>query len=219
MGIVRRLTVKLLKQTERPSGLFGRFFARTMNISHSRLTDWGLTHISIGRHDTILDVGCGGGRTVRKLAAIAAEGRVCGIDYSEESVSVARSKNEQLINAGRVEIRHGSVSHLPFPDCTFDLVTAVETHYFWPDLVADIREVQRVLKPGGRLMILAEVYKGGRHYGLNRRFIEPASGEVRMAFPGVDEFMELFSAACYSDARVFEEPDKGWLCCVGLRPS
>ena len=219
MGIVSRLTTIVFGQTEKPTGLFGRFFVQMMNVAHSRLTDWGLTHVSIGRHDTILDVGCGGGRTVRKLAAIATKGKVYGIDYSAESVAIARSTNEQLIKAGRVEIRHASVSHLPFPDRTFDLVTAVETHYFWPDLIADLREVFRVLKPGGRLVILAEVYKGGKHYALNRRFIEPASGEVQMVFPGVDEFRELFSAAGYSKARVFEEPDKGWICCVGKRPS
>jgi ubiquinone/menaquinone biosynthesis C-methylase UbiE len=50
---------------------------------------------------------------------------------------------------------------LPFPDGLFDLVTAVETHYFWPDLPADMREIQRVLRPGGTLVVLAEAYKGG----------------------------------------------------------
>ena len=61
-----------------------------MNLSHSKLTDWGLAHISIENHDTILDVGCGGGRTVSKLAAIANQGKVYGVDYSEESVVVTK---------------------------------------------------------------------------------------------------------------------------------
>lgn len=55
-----------------------------MNISHSKMTSWGLSHISIGKHDTILDVGCGGGGTVRKLASTAEEGKIYGIDYSED---------------------------------------------------------------------------------------------------------------------------------------
>jgi len=57
-------------------------------------------------------------------------------------VSVAALK--KCVNLGRVEILHDSVSHLPFPNNMFDLVTAVETHFWWPNLVGDIREVLRV---------------------------------------------------------------------------
>jgi cyclopropane fatty-acyl-phospholipid synthase-like methyltransferase len=76
----------LFDQCRKPTGRMGRFTLWRMNWSHSRLTDWGLAKISIGPHSTILDVGCGGGRTVSKLAAIATQGQVCGIDYSDESV-------------------------------------------------------------------------------------------------------------------------------------
>ena len=51
---------------------------------------------------------------------------------------------------------------MPFPDGVFDLVTAVETHYFWPDMAADMREVFRVLKPGGGFILIAEAYKGAK---------------------------------------------------------
>ena len=110
----------------------------------------------------VLDVGCGGGKTISKLAAVAAQGKVCGVDYSSESVAVATKLNKQWIDTGRVEIREGCVSQLPFPDGIFDLVTAVETHFWWPDLRTDMREVLRVLKPGGRLIIIAEIYKGAK---------------------------------------------------------
>ncbi len=80
-------------------------------------------------HHAILDVGCGGGRTVSKLAAIATQGKVYGVDYSDESVAATKRTNVRWIDLGRVEIRHGSVSQLPFPDGMFDLVTAVETHF------------------------------------------------------------------------------------------
>ena len=132
-----------------------------MKRGHSKLAEWGLQEVSVGKGDTILDVGCGGGAMVRKLAAVAAEGKVYGVDHSEQSVAAARRPNRQGIAEGRVEIRQASVSALPFPDGLFDLVTAVETHYFWPDLPADMREIQRVLRPGGTLVVLAEAYKGG----------------------------------------------------------
>jgi len=143
----------IFDQFRKPDGWLGRFILWRMNRGHSNLTDWGLAHISIKESDTILDVGCGGGRTAGKLAARASLGKVYGIDYSPESVAASRKTNARWIAMGRVEIRQGTVSQLPFPDGAFDLVTAVETQYFWPDLAADMREVFRVLKPGGRLAV------------------------------------------------------------------
>ena len=151
---------KLLAQCGKPKGWIGKLLLWRMNSGHSRLTDWGLEHLSIGKHDTILDVGCGGGRTIRKLAAKASQGKVYGIDHSETSVAMARNANEKLISGGRVDIRQGSVSQLPYTDNMFDLATAVETQYFWPDLPGDMREVLRVLRPGGKLIVIAEASKG-----------------------------------------------------------
>jgi ubiquinone/menaquinone biosynthesis C-methylase UbiE len=99
-------------------------------------------------------------RTIRKLATMAAAGKVYGLDYSEVSVAVAKKTNAPWIASGRVALRQGSVSQIPFPNHTFDLVTAVETHYFWPDLPAGTRGVLRVLKAGGRFLLIAEVYRG-----------------------------------------------------------
>jgi SAM-dependent methyltransferase len=101
-------------QCQRPAGLMGRFVLWNMNSRHSKVTDWGLSHISINKRDTILDAGCGGGRTVNKLAAMASEGKVYGIDFSGASVAFAKRINRQWIDTGRAEIREASVSQLPF---------------------------------------------------------------------------------------------------------
>ena len=206
---------KLLNQCGKPTGRIGRFMVWTFNVHHSKLTDWGLKHVAIEKHYAILDVGCGGGRTVHKLAGIAPEGKVYGIDHSEESVSTSRRTNKLLIEVGRVEIRRGSVSSLPFSDQMFDLVTAVETHVFWPDVVVDMREVLRVLKPGGKLIIIAEYYKGGKHNRRDQKIAELA----KLPFLNIDDHRELFSKAGYSDIETFEDYDKGWLCVMGKRPS
>ena len=211
MGIMNRL----LRQCRRPTGWVGRLVARGMNISHSRLTDWGLNHVSVGKHFTILDVGCGGGGTVRKLAGIATEGKIYGIDYSEESDRIARKRNRELIETGRVEIQHGSVSTMPFLDSMFDLVSAVETHYFWPDLVNDMKEVLRVLKPGGALIVMGGEYKGGKYDERNAKWVELGD----MAYHSKDELRELLSAVGYSGAKVFEDYDRGWICAVGRKPA
>ena len=164
-----------------------------------------------------MDVGCGGGRTVGKLAAVATQGRVYGLDYSKASVAVATRTNRRWIVRGRVEIREGAVSQIPFTDDMFDLVTAVETHFWWPDLAADMREVLRVLKPGGRLIIVAEIYKGAKTKiaKLAEKYL-PMSD---MKLLSVNEHRDLFANAGYSDVQIIEESGNGWICGIGRKPS
>jgi len=203
----------LTRQCRRPAWWPGRFFLRVMNSSHSGLTDWGLTHVRIESHFTILDVGCGGGRTMFKLSAMAGEGKVYGIDYSAASVAASRRTNRRAIEEGRVDVRQASVSSLPFPDGTFDVVTAVETHYYWPDPVADTREILRTLKPGGRLVMIAETYRDSRlgwFYQLPMKLL-------RATYMSVEEHRELFSKAGFSGIEMFEERARGWLCAVARR--
>jgi ubiquinone/menaquinone biosynthesis C-methylase UbiE len=188
-----------------------------MNVSHSRLTDWGMSHLSLSERDIILDVGCGGGETVRKLAARTSLGKVYGVDYSQESVSASSRKNAPAIEAGRVEIRHGSVSRLSFAAATFDFVTAVETHFWWPDLPGDMREILRVLKPGGQLIIVAEVYKGANT--MTSRLAEKYTGRTGMLLLTADEHRQLFTDNGYIGSQVVEEDFKGWICGMGRKPS
>lgn len=187
-----------------------------MNASHSKLTDWGLAHMSIEKHHTILDVGCGGGRTVSKLAAAATQGKVYGVDYSEESVAASKRTNARWIDMGRVEIRHGSVSELPFPDNMFDLATTVETHFWWPALPTDMREILRALKHGGKLILIAEVYKGANT--MASKLAEKYASRTGMTLLSADEHRELFTDAGYSDVQVIEQRAKGWICALGTKP-
>ncbi len=138
------LMVWMFRQVRKPSGPLGKSLVRAMSVSHSKMTDWGLQQASVPENAAILDIGCGGGRTVRKLTSLAPAGKLVGMDCSAASVAVARETNAEEIAAGRVEIEQGSVSAMPFADGTFDVVTAVETHYYWPALPANVREVLRV---------------------------------------------------------------------------
>ena len=204
-----------VNQCQNPTGWLGRLILRNMNSRHSKVTDWGLSQASIGKQDIILDVGCGGGRTVSKLAAIATQGKVYGIDHSAESVAAAMRTNRQWIEIERVEIREASVSRLPFSDDTFDIVTAVETHFWWPALPTDMREVFRVLKPGGSLIIIAEIHK--RAATLTSKAVERFAEKTGMALLSVEEHRELFRDAGYSDVQVIAEPRKGWICGIGSK--
>jgi ubiquinone/menaquinone biosynthesis C-methylase UbiE len=187
-----------------------------MNSRHSKVTDWGLGHVCIEKHCTILDVGCGGGRTLSKLAAPATQGKVYGIDYSKESVAASKRTNARWIDMERVEVRHGSVSQLPFRSGMFDLVTAVETHFWWPNLPTDFHEIFRVLKPGGKLIVIAEVYKGANT--TVAKLAEKYASRTGMTLLDVDEHRALFAKAGYSEVQVIEERDKGWICGIGRKP-
>jgi len=208
------VAIYLARQARKPNKWLGRPFLWAMNLSHSALTDWGLQQVFIEPDFKVLDIGCGGGRTIQKLSSVAAEGLVCGVDYSSGSVAVARSKNAQLIKDGSVEIRQGSVSQLPFPDDYFDVATAVETQYYWPDLVNDMKEVRRVLKPGGHFAVIAETYRGGRFDSL----MAPVMKLLSSSSLSVQDQRELFVSAGYDDVKVIEEKNKGWICAIGEKP-
>lgn len=135
----------------KPQGKLGNIQLKSMNKEHTPVSLWGLKHLNINPDDVILDVGCGGGININRMAKDAK--KVYGIDYSIESVKLSIEVNEKLIDNGQVEIHEGNVKDLPFEDNTFDIVTAFETVYFWPDIEKCFGEVKRVLKPGGTFLI------------------------------------------------------------------
>jgi SAM-dependent methyltransferase len=221
MYLAIRLAVPILfaawmfQQVRKPSGPLGRRVVRAMNLSHATMTTWGLQLLNVPKNSSILDIGCGGGQTVHTLAALAPEGEVVGLDYSPASVAVSRDTNATDIAAGRVRIEQGSVAALPFPDRTFDIVTAVETHYYWPDLPANVREVLRVLKPGGTFALIAETYRGGPFrllYGL----IMPL---LRAAFLTDEEHRDLLAQAGFTEVTTHHKSGKNWITATGRKPS
>lgn len=209
------LIVWVLGQVRKPTGPIGRRVLQAMNLTHAALTDWGLQQLHFEKNATILDVGCGGGRTVQRLAALAPEGVIHGIDYSAASVASSRATNAREIETGRVQIQLASVAALPFPDRTFDVVTAVETHYYWPDLQNDLREVFRVLKPGGTFALIAELYRGGRRsavYGLVMRLL-------RATYLSDAEHRDRLTQAGFTEVATMHAPGRSWICAMGRRPS
>jgi SAM-dependent methyltransferase len=202
-------------QCKKPKGWLGRLILRNMNARHSGVTDWGLSQISIEKHFTILDIGCGGGRTVSKLAEVATEGKVYGLDYSKASIEFASKTNRDLIKTGRVNILEGSVSQLPFEAGTFDLIVAVETHFWWPNLPSDLKEVLRVLKPGGFLAIIAEVYKGSS--AANSKLLEQYLPKTGLNLLTLEEHRDLLAQAGYTDVQVSVVPAKGWIFASGKK--
>lgn len=142
-----------------PKGRMGRAMLRFMNFGHAPLTNWGLSLISFEDGWTMLDIGCGGGATLKRLLKRSDGAQVYGIDISQESVAKACKVNAALLDR-QVFVCQGSAEELPYDDVKFNLVTAVETVYFWPNLPSCLQHVFRVLKPGGSFVILVEVIEG-----------------------------------------------------------
>lgn len=208
------LLSRLLGQCRRPRGAFGRFMARQMNRAHGPMTAWILSDLPMAGARDVLDVGCGGGGGVKQLADLAPEAVVRGVDYSPDSLQVAAGALGELIARGRVFLHQGSVSALPFDRDSFDLVVAIESHYFWPDIPADLAEVRRVLRPGARMVIGGGLYSGSRRDGLNRRLAR--SGAMHCL--SLPELEGACGNAGFVEITSRENRHKGWFSVTGESP-
>ena len=197
----------------RPEGDAGRAMLARMNESHARLVDWGLAHLALHAGDTVLDIGCGGGNTLARMAERVTEGHLVGIDYAETSVEASRAFNARLIEAGRMEILHGSVEHLPFADGHFDAVVTVESFYFWPSPEESLKEVARVIRRGGTFLLLAEIYgRDDLPEGIRAKV-----AEYSLTNPTPEEFERLFRAAGFSDVTMAFKDGEYWIAVRGVR--
>ena len=207
------LMKRIFAQAGKPTGRFGRFIGRAMNTGHARLQRWGLTYVSLTPTAVILDIGCGGGKAAQHLAGIALGGKVYGIDHSEDMVRLARKTNTAHVAAGKVEITQASVSSLPFPDDSFDIATAFETFYFWPDMTGDLKEVHRTLKPGGALLMVNAAYGHEKFAKRNARIMK--FGGFTLHTP--EELKSILTDAGYAHVTVHEEVKKNWIAIVATK--
>ena len=148
--------MSFFENTRKPDGIGGKIMVSVMNMGHKALADWGFQFLEIPDDGKVLDCCCGGGANIERMLREHPKTVVKGIDYSEVSVEKSRKVNQKEINTERCEILHASVMELPFKDEQFDLVTAFETVYFWPDLPKNFQEVYRVTKSGGMFFICNE---------------------------------------------------------------
>ena len=195
-------------QFSRPSSLMGRLLLRSMNIGHGRLHQWGLKAAGIQLTDRVLDVGCGGGKAISRILEETRR-EVAGIDHSPEAVKTARSVNRAAVSSGRLRIVESSVESLPFRDGFFDVVTAFETTYFWPDLQAGLTEIRRVLSPGGRLVIANEF--------ADRASAGAWADRLNMHVPDSEALAGAAYEAGFLMVDVSVHPHNGWLRLVAAK--
>lgn len=128
----------------------------SMEHEHRPIVEPMLAMMMFSPNETILDVGCGGGWLVRELASRVPQGRAVGMDLSDEMLAHAHQNSANIRNT---EFIVGSVDAIPRHADSFDKVVSVESSYYWPDPAAGIREIFRVLRPGGSAWILINYYR------------------------------------------------------------
>ena len=202
--------MSFFENTRKPTGLGGKLMVNMMNLGHRGLADWGTQFLPLEAQDRVLDCGCGGGANLARLVKRCPRGMVYGIDYSEVSVEKSRAVNAQAIGAGKCVVQQASVMELPFGAAEFDVVTAFETVYFWPDLLQSFREVYRVTKPGGTFFICNEC---SGDTGKDDHWTEKIDGMTIYRDSQLQAILEL---AGFREIVVHKNK-KGWLCLVARK--
>lgn len=197
----------------KPEGEAGSMMLKRMNDSHYEVTGWALNFFHFTDHDAILDIGCGGGRTLHRMSDRSPQGKLIGVDYSPVSVEESTRTNAEDVASGKIQILQGSVDQLPLADDSFDRIITVESFYFWPDAVKDLKEVRRVLKTGGQFLLVADIY--------NRDDL-PASAvehiqEYNMRNPSLDEFRSYFEQAGFGDITIHLKNGTTWVAVEGTK--
>ena len=208
-----------------PTGRLGTAVGHVMSVQHRSLTHWALRHLEPRSDADVLDVGCGSGMALRLVAQRNTTGRIAGVDLSPTMVALTRRTNAD-VPAHRLDVRQGNAMALPFDDASFDVVTATETLYFWPDAMRGLAECRRVLRPGGWLAVTLEMTRDAaerptllqRLFG--RKFTDRSDAEGLHILSGT-ELTAMVAASGFSRVRFAVEPRRslGWLCVMGQVPS
>lgn len=195
LAVATLLVALMARQFRKPSGWFGRrVMASLLNEGNRSLLDSTLGATAATPGARVLDVGFGGGYALARLAPLVHPERVAGVEISESMVSVVRARSGDAY-----DLRLADAAALPFPDASFDRVLCVNTIYFWPDPSRALAEMNRVLRPGGCLVLAYRgqallrmnplVWFGFRTYSdrTTRRLLEEAGFTVEIRSPRATE--------------------------------
>jgi ubiquinone/menaquinone biosynthesis C-methylase UbiE len=196
----------ITRQFGNPSGVFGRFIAKGMARNNIYDAQWTISLLSIQPDHRILEIGFGPGVSTQMAGQRASRGFVAGLDHSRTMVQAASNRNAGAIQSGLMELKHGDVSSLPYPAESFDLAFSLHSIYFWQNPVDCLKEIKRVLKPGGLLAITIQPKDKWR---------PNVDSELMTLYFGKD-IAALFSDAGYRNVHIEVPPpeDKRSLECI-----
>ncbi|UCB47136.1 MAG: methyltransferase domain-containing protein [Spirochaetota bacterium] len=140
-----------MTQFRKPTGLIGKFLAKGMAWGHRDFYKNTAKMLNLKHDDKYLEIGFGSGLFIKKYASHVS--RIAGLDYSEDMVKLASNINKNIVRSGKAEFIHGDISSLPWQNDKFSIVVCIETFFFWSEPLVALKEIYRVLIPGGRLVI------------------------------------------------------------------
>lgn len=165
--------------------------AHALNFFNRRGNRLAAVALDVRPGHRVLEVGFGGGAAIRTtLGALAGEGSLCAIDLSADMAVLAADRFHRVIGEGALVLACGDVEALPLRSSTFDRAYAMHSHMYWPSPLAGIREVHRVLRPEGRVLLAMDVISGLRLIRWFGRGYQPATPA---------RLVDLFGAAGFSD--------------------
>ncbi len=156
-----------------------------------------LKQLGEARQAHILDIGCGTGKLAHRLITHHRDARVFGIDLSESMINAA---SQHVIDESRIHLSVADSENLPFEDGTFDFVTCSNSFHHYPDQVASLREMHRVLKPGGKLF-LTDGYRDNPFGWLIYDFFVTRCEGGNVYHASAKEFCDMFRASGFDDIR------------------
>ena len=187
-------------QYRQPSGAIGRWIGGKMARQHRPENLWTVSLLDVQPADHVLEIGFGPGIAVEEVARRASRGLVAGIDFSRTMVAAAKRRNRANVRAGNVDLRCGDAAQLPFSDAAFDKAFSIHSIYFWRDPLAVIREIRRVLKPNGLLILTVlpkEKWNPENPDAAGTPECKPYSGA---------ELQALLAAAGFAESRMEADP-------------
>lgn len=201
-------SVTKLGNPSKPQGAAGEEMLRRMGKSHSNVTDWALSQLSLNGSERILDIGCGGGDALKKMSARISKGSLTGVDYSPVSVELSRKNNISDIKSGKMQIKEASVEALPFPDNSFDVIYTIESFYFWGSQIENLKEIRRILTKNGIFMIIADIHGDAE---LTEDAIENIK-KYNLFNPSTAQLRKLLESAGFKNVKLYTKDGTSWIC-------
>ncbi|ACY18313.1 class I SAM-dependent methyltransferase [Haliangium ochraceum] len=197
---MKRYRTWLRRQLSRPHGPLGPLMGTMLDIVNRQLNARVITVLEPAAGERVLDLGFGGGEALALMRARHPDTWLAGAEVSTSMLRRARWRFRKDVRRSSMELREASASALPWPDESFDGAISVHSIYFWPDMGAGLRELYRVLRPGGRLVLGVEA---PRH---TQRLDFAADG---FHVPSYDDIATALGRAGFRAMHMLEDTERG----------
>jgi ubiquinone/menaquinone biosynthesis C-methylase UbiE len=168
----------------------------SMEKGHRPVGEQAIELMEIPSNARVLDVGCGSGWATRLMAEKVRTGRVVGIDISDEMIAIAGETSATLSKVSNVEFRVASAEKVPFPDDEFTHAFSMESLYYYTDVLVALKEIKRVLEPGGLFVTVIDLYEENQP---SHQWIRQLN--VPVHFSSIREYRSLFERAGFINVR------------------